>query len=54
MKIVVVGGGSAGWMTAAYLKNKLPKHNITVVDKEHGNPVGVGEATIIDFAQYME
>ena len=42
MKIVIVGGGSAGWMTAAYLKNKLPKHHITMVDKAHGDPVGVG------------
>ncbi len=53
MKIVIVGGGSAGWMTAAYLKNKLPKHHITMVDKTHGDPVGVGEATILDFDLFM-
>lgn len=44
MKIVVVGGGSAGWITASYLKNNL-NCELTVIDGNERPISGVGEST---------
>jgi tryptophan halogenase len=48
VNVVILGGGTAGWMAAAGLISLLPRHRCTVhlVESEEIGIVGVGEATL--------
>lgn len=50
-KIVIVGGGTAGWLAAAMLRHHLRQDvcEITLVESEDLGTVGIGESTVPPF-----
>ncbi|MCF2950263.1 tryptophan 7-halogenase [Paraglaciecola aquimarina] len=58
-KIVVLGGGTAGWVTASILSKNLAQANytVTLIESDTIQPVGVGEASIppiYSLIEYLE
>ena len=46
-RVVILGGGSSGWMTASYLRKALSDEvKITLVESPDVGKIGVGEATV--------
>jgi glycine/D-amino acid oxidase-like deaminating enzyme len=53
-RIVVLGGGTAGWMTAAALATGLKNTVVELVESEDIGTVGVGEATFPSIRAYHQ
>lgn len=54
MKFVVVGGGSAGWLTALYIKKHVPYCDVTVIASSEIGILGAGEGTNWDFIEFLK
>lgn len=57
MRLTIIGGGSAGWMSALFLKKRYPHFDITVINSSKLDILGAGEGTVgnSSFAfDYME
>jgi tryptophan halogenase len=46
-KIVVLGGGTAGWLTSYFIKQKYPNHQIITIDSSNIGILGAGEGSTL-------
>jgi tryptophan halogenase len=54
-RILIVGGGSAGWMTAALVSKLFAgRYELILIESEQIGTIGVGEATIPAIKKYNE
>lgn len=53
-KIVIVGGGSSGWMTAAALCKTFPDMDVTLIESPDIKTIGVGESTLAEFNSFLD
>ncbi len=55
-EVVILGGGTAGWMTAASLLHRLGRLGVkvTLVESSQIGTIGVGEATVPAIKNYFE
>jgi tryptophan halogenase len=54
VNVVVVGGGTAGWLTALYAKKNYPDYEITLIESEEIGILGAGEGSTLDFPALMD
>jgi len=52
-KIIIVGGGSAGWMSAAMLSQEFPDKEIALIESPDVPIIGVGESTLGTINQFL-
>lgn len=54
MRYFVVGGGTAGWLTALYVNKHFPYANVTVVASSELGILGAGEGTTPPFMEFLK
>ena len=52
--ILIIGGGTAGFMTAAALVKAFPNKKISLIESKTIPTVGVGESTIVPFRKFLK
>ena len=54
MKIVIVGGGISGWLSALIFSYKKPNHEYVIIESPDVNTIGVGEGTTGIFTDVLD
>jgi tryptophan halogenase len=52
-KIIIIGSGSAGLITALMMNNKIQDSEIKIIRNKNEKVIGVGEATVGNFKQVL-
>ena len=52
-KVIVLGGGSAGFMAALALKTKMPDLSVTIIRSKDIGIIGVGEGSTINLTEFL-
>jgi len=52
-KFVIIGGGTAGWISAVYMAKYLENDSITLIESEEIGTIGFGEGTTPHFPQFL-
>lgn len=52
--IIIVGGGTAGWLSAGFYSSQLPNVDITVIESDSVPIVGVGESVVPQFRTHLQ
>lgn len=55
-RIVIAGGGTSGWMTAAMMSKTLPRgeYQITLIEPPGPRGIGVGEASVVSLVSLLQ
>lgn len=54
MNVTILGGGSAGWITALLMNRAHPTHNITLIESDEIGILGAGEGTTGEFVKFLD
>jgi len=54
MKIVIVGGGISGWLSALIFSHKKPNYEYVIIESPDVNTIGVGEGTTGIFTDVLD
>ena len=52
-KIVIIGGGTAGWLSALYLNSKFKNSKITLIESDEIGILGAGEGTTGNIVKFL-
>jgi tryptophan halogenase len=53
MRILIIGGGTGGWLTAARVKQKLPTAEVTLIESPNIPQLGVGESVVPNIGLFL-
>jgi tryptophan halogenase len=53
-KIFILGGGTAGWLTALFINKTFPEYQVSLLESEEIGVLGAGESTLMPFFNLLK